>query len=418
MQPQTELRPEANLAGRRLPNPDGMLTAESPRIAPRFPGRLGRMTACFFRCNPHSHDMKFPLVLIGLALAALNLSTAISRAHSAVEPAPRTDQGWQDRQKQLNQRATEAGEKAQVIFIGDSITQGWEGAGKQAWARYYSHRHAVNLGIGGDRTQHVLWRLDNGNLNGLKPKAAVVMIGTNNSNGEDNSPGQITDGVTAIVKKLREKLPQTKILLLAIFPRGENFSAQRGKLAMINQVLNKLADGKNVFWIDFGHKFLRADGTMPAELMPDYLHLSPKGYEIWADSIEQRLSTILGDARVKLETTAAKTETPARPQANLAGDWLWTMETPNGPTTAALVLKVDGEKVTGRFARGEDRWLEIQDGKLKGNEFTWSVKRDRPDGGTMVYEMSGKVEGGTITAKAKTTMDGNPATMDWTAKRK
>ena len=83
-------------------------------------------------------------------------------AHSAVEAVPRGDMGWKDRQDLLNKRASEAGEKAQVIFIGDSITQGWEGAGKEVWARYYAPRNAVNLGIGGDRTQHVLWRLENG----------------------------------------------------------------------------------------------------------------------------------------------------------------------------------------------------------------------------------------------------------------
>ena len=100
------------------------------------------------------------------------------------------------------------------------------------------------------------------------------------------------------MKKLREKLPGTKILLLAIFPRGENFSAQRGKLAMINQVLQNNADERNIFWVDFGHKFLTHDGTMPRELMPDYLHLSKKGYEIWAESIEDKLSGIIGDKRV------------------------------------------------------------------------------------------------------------------------
>jgi beta-glucosidase len=220
-------------------------------------------------------------------------------AHSAVEPAPRTDGGWQDRQKTLNKRAAEAGDKAQVVFIGDSITQGWEGEGKETWAKYYAHRNAVNLGIGGDRTQHVLWRLDHGNLEGLKPKAAVLMIGTNNSNGDDNTPGQIADGVAAIVKKLRDKLPDTKIALLAIFPRAENFSAQRGKLAMINQVIRRLADDKDVFWADFGHQFLNDDGTMPRELMPDYLHLSKRGYEIWAEAIEDKLSSIIGDTRVK-----------------------------------------------------------------------------------------------------------------------
>jgi lysophospholipase L1-like esterase len=142
-------------------------------------------------------------------------------------------------------------------------------------------------------------------LDGLKPKAAVVMIGTNNSNGEDNTPGQIVDGVTAIVEKLRQKLPETKIVLLAIFPRSENFSAQRGKLLQINQVLRRLADDKNVFWIDFGHQFVNEEGLIPRDLMPDYLHLTPKAYGIWAEAIEDKLSSILGDARVKPDDTGS-----------------------------------------------------------------------------------------------------------------
>src|SRR6266567_1559421 len=181
------------------------------------------------------------LLVLSVLPAFLPLSAF---SHSAVDPVSRGDQGWKDRQELLNKRAAEAGEKAQILFIGDSITQGWEGEGKEVWAKYYAHRNAVNLGIGGDRTQHVLWRLDNGNLNGLKPKAAVLMIGTNNSNGEDNTVDQIADGVTAIVKKLREKLPQTRVLLLAIFPRGENPSPQRGKVLQVNQILQKLADNQ------------------------------------------------------------------------------------------------------------------------------------------------------------------------------
>ena len=223
--------------------------------------------------------------------------TANALGHSATEPAPRPG-GPAERHTQINRRVAEAGEKAKLLFIGDSITQGWEGAGKETWDRYYAQRGALNLGIGGDRTQHVLWRLDNGNLNGLKPKAAVVMIGTNNSNGEDNTAEQIVDGVKAIVDKLRAKLPETKIVLLAIFPRSENFSAQRGKILQVNQVIRKLADEKSVFWIDFGHQFLASDGTIPGSIMPDYLHLAPKGYEIWAEAIEDRISSLLGDARV------------------------------------------------------------------------------------------------------------------------
>ena len=213
--------------------------------------------------------------------------------HSAIDPAPRGDKWWRDRHDSFNKKVAELGEKAEVVCIGDSITQGWEGEGKDAWAKHYASRNAINLGIGGDRTQHVLWRLDHGNLDGLKPKAAVLMIGTNNSNGEDNTAGQIADGVTAIVKKLREKLPNTKILLLPIFPRGENFNNQRGKILQVNQVLQKLVDDKNVIWVDFGHKFVTEDGLIPRDLMPDYLHLSPKAYGIWAESLEPYLKRAL-----------------------------------------------------------------------------------------------------------------------------
>jgi beta-glucosidase len=139
----------------------------------------------------------------------------------------------------------------------------------------------------------VLWRLQNGNLKGLKPKAAVVMIGTNNSNGEDNSVEQIANGVTAIVEELRRSLPDTKIILLGIFPRSENPSAQRGKVLQVNQIIQKLADQRSIFWIDFGSKFVTSDGRIPRDLMPDFLHLSPAGYQIWADSLEPTLQAIL-----------------------------------------------------------------------------------------------------------------------------
>lgn len=214
--------------------------------------------------------------------------------HSAVDPLPRFDQGWKSRQELLNKRAEEAGEKAEVIFIGDSITQGWEGEGKEIWARNYAPYNAVNLGIGGDRTQHVLYRLDNGNLKGLKPKAAVVMIGTNNSNGEDNSVEQIAQGITAIVQKLREKLPNTKVLLIPIFPRGENPNPQRGKINQVNQIVQNLADGEKVIWVDFGHRFVTAEGRIPRDLMPDYLHLSSKAYGIWADALAEPLKKAVG----------------------------------------------------------------------------------------------------------------------------
>ena len=231
-------------------------------------------------------------VTAALLLAASILTT--SAQHSAIDPQPRGDDGWKRRQASFNEKVKEVGKKSQLIFIGDSITQGWEGAGKEIWADRYAKFDAINLGIGGDRTQHVLYRLENGNLEGLSPKAAVVMIGTNNSNGEDNTAEQIAEGVRAIVQKLRSELPSTKILLVPIFPRGENVNPQRGKINQANQIIQKLADGENILWVDFGHKFIDENGRIPRDIMPDYLHLSPKGYEIWADSIKEPLAQIFG----------------------------------------------------------------------------------------------------------------------------
>lgn len=348
---------------------------------------------------------------VALLLAASTLTAAETGIHSAILPVPRTEQWWQDRHKAMNQRVSELGEKAQVIFIGDSITQGWEGAGKEVWARYYARRNAVNLGISGDRTQHVLWRLEHGNLEGIKPKAAVMMIGTNNSNGDDNTPDQIVEGVRAIVHVLREKVPDTKVLLLAIFPRGENFNAQRGKILQVNQVLRKLADNRSIYWIDFGYQFVNDDGLIPVSLMPDYLHLTPKGYVIWAQAIERRLASVIGDEAVAPGTAAAA--------ANITGEWVWTIRAPDGnPVDAALILKQDGDKITGKFARGENRWLDIEEGKIAGNQFSWTVKRDRANGGTMVYKMSGGLENGQIKGIVKADVDGQEMTTEWSARRK
>lgn len=210
-----------------------------------------------------------------------------------VTPVPRPG-GWMTRQNQLNANIKKG--DAQLLLIGDSITQGWEGAGKEVWEKYYTKRHAVNLGIGGDRTQHVLWRLDHGNVDGIHPKLAVLMIGTNNAGA--NSPKQIADGVQAIVQKLRAKLPETKILVLAIFPRGENNSNKAREVnTAANEQIAKLADGEHIFYLDIGPKFLKPDGTLTREIMPDLLHLSPQGYEIWASSTEPMVSKLMGETK-------------------------------------------------------------------------------------------------------------------------
>ncbi len=230
------------------------------------------------------------VALLGLAnLSAV--SVAQEKAHDAITPAPR-DGNWMKRHESFNERVKKG--NVDLLLIGDSITQGWEGSGKKVWEKHYTPRNAVNLGIGGDRTQHVLWRLDNGNVEGISPKAAVLMIGTNNSG--TNSPVQIAEGVTAIVKKLREKLPKTKILVLAIFPRGADINDTKRKVnTAANLQIAKLADGEMVHYLDIGDKFLNNDGTLSKEVMPDLLHLNEKSYTTWAEAIEPKVKELMGE---------------------------------------------------------------------------------------------------------------------------
>ncbi len=197
----------------------------------------------------------------------------------------------------LNERVQQHEGELEILFLGDSITQGWEITGRKVWDEYYEGR-ALNIGVGGDRTQNLLWRLDNGNIEGVFPHVAVVLIGVNNSG--RNSSTEILQGVTAVVAKLREKLPETKILLLGIFPHKADFHHRRGLTAQVNQVLPRLADGEYVFFLDIGHRFLADDGTISDSIMPDELHLSEAGYRIWAEAMEDTLSALLPDGHLSL----------------------------------------------------------------------------------------------------------------------
>jgi lysophospholipase L1-like esterase len=182
--------------------------------------------------------------------------------------------------------------QAKLIFLGDSITAGWGGK-KDIWDKAFGPYKPANFGIGGDRTQHVLWRITNGELDGIKPKAVVLMIGTNNS-GSDPADG-IAKGVTVIVETIRAKQPQAKILLLAVFPRGEKAAPNPGrdKLKQVNAIIAKLHDGQNIHFLDIGEKFLKPDGSLTKDIMPDFLHLSATGYQIWADAIGPKVAELM-----------------------------------------------------------------------------------------------------------------------------
>jgi lysophospholipase L1-like esterase/truncated hemoglobin YjbI len=211
-----------------------------------------------------------------------------SKANPAATPTPRQGKAgienwWLKRHEEFLQIARKG--DVGVLFLGDSITDGWRsGAAKPTWDKYFAPLKAANFGIGGDRTEHVLWRIQNGELEGIHPKVVVLMIGTNNI--YSNTPEQIAEGIEAIVKTLRQRLPESKIVLLGIFPRAqEPTDPVRAKIAQVNERISRLGDENHVYYRDIGQRFLQPDGRLTKEIMPDYLHLSARGYEIWGQAI-------------------------------------------------------------------------------------------------------------------------------------
>lgn len=176
------------------------------------------------------------------------------------------------------------------LFLGDSIILGW-GTHKDLWDRHFGAYQPANFGVGGDGTQHLLWRLENGELDGINPKAVVLMIGTNNTNWHDSEA--TTRGVIRVVETIRKKLPSTKILLLGALPRGEKPNPYRAKNERLNEALKALDDGQNVVFLDMSENFLQPDGSISKDIMPDYLHLSRAGYEIWADAMSPALAKLM-----------------------------------------------------------------------------------------------------------------------------
>ncbi|MFA5689298.1 MAG: DUF3748 domain-containing protein [Kiritimatiellales bacterium] len=226
---------------------------------------------------------------------------------ATVIPRSRFDKsGWGARHETI---LKEIENKPELIFVGDSITERWYSAGKTVWDRYYKPLNAANLGVGGDGTQHVLWRLKNGELDRISPKAAVVMIGTNNSNGDTHTAEEIADGIIAVVSELRARIPETKILLLSIFPRGTfaqreqlpapaEYNDQRRKNEEASRIAAEMADGKHVFYLDINSELVDRKNRVTPEIMPDLVHLSSAGYEIWAKAMNPVLGKLMGTKRL------------------------------------------------------------------------------------------------------------------------
>jgi len=173
-----------------------------------------------------------------------------------------------------------------LVFLGDSITHFWDVAGASVQETYFGDLRRVNLGLGWNCTQHVLWELENIQADRISPKAVMLMIGTNNIGNKKNTPEEVALGNAAVIRKVQALWPDAKILVLGIFPRGNLADhPHRAIIQETNGKIAKLADHKNVFYLDIGERFLNEDGVLPKNIAPDFLHLTPAGYEIWGKAV-------------------------------------------------------------------------------------------------------------------------------------
>jgi len=183
--------------------------------------------------------------------------------------------------------------KINLLFLGDSITNRWQKWAPESWKKFTPYQ-AANFGIDGDRTEHLLWRITNGELDGIDPKVTVILIGTNNTGQcPDEKPEWAANGVKKVVETVHEKLPNTKVLLLGVFPCGAKEDRRRPKVEQINQIIGKLNDGNKTRFLDIGAEFLDEQGEPIPDIQPDKLHLTAKGYDIWYEAMQPLLDEMM-----------------------------------------------------------------------------------------------------------------------------
>lgn len=207
-------------------------------------------------------------------------------------PVPRPD-GAGGRQDEALRRVREARAPVRVVFLGDSITQGWEDAGAAAWARDFEPLGALQIGVGGDRTEHVLWRLEKAPLTALEPEVIVLMIGTNNASTGRDSGELVVRAVRAVVDTLLAQCPRARVIVLDIPPRGQRMNPLRGLVLQVNQALSQVPWNERVSFLRVADEFVRGDGSLDEAAMPDFLHFSQSGYERWARAISPAVTSLL-----------------------------------------------------------------------------------------------------------------------------
>lgn len=204
----------------------------------------------------------------------------------SVIPTERTEDWWQIRHQQKLAELQRINEPLDILFLGDSISHAWEVEGEEYWQQHFAHLKAFNLGFSGDRTEHLLWRLQNGELGNLSPQWIILLIGTNNAGHRQDPPEDIAAGVQTILDELHTQLPTSKVLLMAIFPRSRNtHKPMRQRVDASNALIKTFTDGKQIYWLDINKQFLTKDGVLLESVMPDLLHLDSAQYDMWAKAI-------------------------------------------------------------------------------------------------------------------------------------
>lgn len=284
-----------------------------------------------FKDKGNGGMMKKTIVTIAAALCAVS-------AFATIRAVSHDDYGkenaWQrKRHAEKMEIVTNGG--AKVVFIGDSITHFWESKGKAQLEKYFSEgdMKMLDLGVSADRTEHVLWRLNEGKeLDGYEAKCILLMIGTNNTGHfsiNEEPPGDTILGIREILRTIRAKQPKATVVLTAIFPRGATADdPQRIRNEIVNREMQKFCDGKTVFWCDFNDQFLTADGRLSPDVFPDRLHPNALGYEIWYSAVKPYIDYALSDGKLPA---------PANRYASHVNDRVYRLEQPTAVFPATRI---------------------------------------------------------------------------------
>lgn len=272
--------------------------------------------------DPLADGLQLPGVLMDFLLSDPLVKNA------GPNPAAVPVEGW-SKKRHAEKLEAVAKEKFDLIMLGNSITNNFEHSEyRPVWNQFFAPRKAINLGFGGYRTEQILWNIQHGELDGQSPKVLVLEIGTNNIDEKHypirHTAGQLAGGIAAIVNTIRQKLPDTKIMILRCFPGsydGPNPTSHRAILERASDIVSKLADGKHIFYCDVNHVFLNFDGSINHNLMPDYLHPSPAGAKLWARAMEPLMSELMGDKSLDNDTVSNTAIIPVSKLENDSYNW-------------------------------------------------------------------------------------------------